>query len=95
MHAFKHTVTIAYERATHNDTSAVDASMENFTTICQTLINQAQEVVVLLHNYQLGVGDVDKIVSKIISMMKLRVRPDDCSKHEQMTINLVEGKFTV
>ena len=95
MHAFKHPAAIAYERATHNDTSADDASMENFTAICQTLINQAQEVVVLLHNYQLGVGDVDKIVSKIISMMKLRVRPDDCSKQEQMTINLVEGKLTV
>ena len=95
MHAFKHTAAIAYEMANHDDTSVDDANMRNFTTICQTLINQAQEVVVLLHNYQLGVGDVDKIVSKIISMMKLRVRPDDCSKQEQMTINLVEGKFTV
>ena len=95
MHALHHTAAIAYERAKHDDTSVDDANTGNSTTICKTLINQAQEVVVLLHNYQLGVGDVDKIVSKIISMMKLRVRPDDCSKQEQMTINLVEGKFTV
>ena len=95
MHAFKHTAAIPYERAKHDDTSADDGNMGNFTTICQTLINQAQQVVVLLHNYQLGVGDVDKIVSKYISIIKLQVRPDDCSKQEQMTINLVEGKFTV
>ena len=94
LHALKHSAATAHEGDTHENTSVDGGNMGNVTSICQTLINQAYEIIGPLHNYQLGVGDVDRTVPKIISMMKLRVRPEDCSKQEQMVINLVEGKFT-
>ena len=95
IHAVKHIEAMAYERDTHADTALDYANLENFTSSCQTLINDAQEIVGLLHNYQLGVGDLNTLVSKIMSMLRLRVGYDGCGRQAKTALDLVEGKITV